>query len=64
MPSPPRDFQRRVKAEFAQHAKEETEHMNQVAERINQLGGKPISIPQAWRRVPRPNMARLTTWSK
>jgi len=25
-----------VKAEFAQHAKEETDHMNQVAERINQ----------------------------
>jgi bacterioferritin len=34
-----------VKAEFAQHAKEETEHMNQVAERINQLGGKPDFNP-------------------
>ena len=34
-----------VKAEFAQHAKEEMEHMNQVAERINQLGGKPDFNP-------------------
>src|ERR1700722_16163489 len=34
-----------VKAEFAQHAKEEQEHMNQVAERINQLGGKPDFNP-------------------
>jgi bacterioferritin len=35
-----------VRAEFAQHAKEETEHMNQVAERINQLGGKPNFNPE------------------
>ncbi len=34
-----------VKAEFAQHAKEETDHMHQVAERINQLGGKPDFNP-------------------
>jgi bacterioferritin len=34
-----------VKAEFAQHAKEEQDHMNQVAERINQLGGKPDFNP-------------------
>src|ERR1700683_919221 len=34
-----------VKAEFAQHAKEEAEHMHQVAERINQLGGKPDFNP-------------------
>jgi len=34
-----------VKAEFAQHAKEETAHMNEVAERINQLGGKPDFNP-------------------
>jgi bacterioferritin len=34
-----------VKAEFAQHAKEETQHMNAVAERINQLGGKPDFNP-------------------
>jgi bacterioferritin len=34
-----------VKAEFAQHAKEEQVHMNQVAERINQLGGKPDFNP-------------------
>jgi bacterioferritin len=35
-----------VKAEFAQHAKEEQEHAMQVAERINQLGGKPDFNPQ------------------
>ena len=34
-----------VKAEFAQHAKEEQEHMSAVAERINQLGGKPDFNP-------------------
>jgi bacterioferritin len=35
-----------VKAEFAQHAKEEREHMMAVAERINQLGGKPNFNPE------------------
>lgn len=35
-----------VKAEFAQHAKEEHEHALQVAERINQLGGKPDMNPE------------------
>src|ERR1700732_3342123 len=34
-----------VRAEFAQHAKEEAEHMHEVAERINQLGGKPDFNP-------------------
>src|SRR5665213_3425665 len=34
-----------VNAEFAQHAKEEQDHKNQVAERINQLGGKPDFNP-------------------
>jgi bacterioferritin len=34
-----------VKAEFAQHAKEEAEHVQAVAERINQLGGKPDFNP-------------------
>src|ERR1700693_2090584 len=34
-----------VKAEFAQHAKEEAGHMSEVAERINQLGGKPDFNP-------------------
>src|SRR3981189_3617363 len=34
-----------VKAEFAQHAKEEAEHMQEGAERINQLGGKPYFNP-------------------
>jgi bacterioferritin len=35
-----------VKDEFAQHAKEEQEHMTIVAERINQLGGKPNFNPE------------------
>jgi bacterioferritin len=35
-----------VKKEFAEHAGEEQEHMNQVAERINQLGGKPNFDPE------------------
>src|SRR6185437_5763682 len=34
-----------VKAEFAQHAKEEQTHMMAVAERINQLGGAPNFDP-------------------
>ncbi len=34
-----------VKSEFAQHAKEEREHMMMVAERINQLGGTPNFNP-------------------
>jgi bacterioferritin len=35
-----------VKEEFATHAREEQEHMNAVAERINQLGGKPNFDPE------------------
>src|ERR1700679_448776 len=35
-----------VKAEFEQHAKEETGHMKEVAERINQLGGMPNFSPE------------------
>ncbi len=34
-----------VKAEFAEHAREENEHVGMVAERINQLGGKPDFNP-------------------
>lgn len=34
-----------VKEEFAEHAKEEQQHMLEVAERINQLGGKPNFNP-------------------
>jgi bacterioferritin len=34
-----------VKAEFAEHAKEEQEHMMAVAERISQLGGTPNFNP-------------------
>ncbi len=35
-----------VKKEFAEHAREEQEHMIWVAERINQLGGKPNLNPE------------------
>jgi len=35
-----------VKAEFAQHAKEEQAHMMAVAERIDQLGGSPNFNPE------------------
>ena len=35
-----------VKKEFAEHAAEEQEHMMMVAERINQLGGKPDFNPE------------------
>jgi len=35
-----------VKAEFAEHAKEEQAHMMAVAERINQLGGSPNFNPE------------------
>ena len=34
-----------VKEEFAQHAKEEEQHLDWIAERINQLGGKPNMNP-------------------
>jgi bacterioferritin len=35
-----------VKDEFAQHAKEERQHMEMVAERIDQLGGEPNFDPE------------------
>src|SRR5262245_44101190 len=35
-----------VKEEFAQHAKEEEEHLDLLSERINQLGGKPNLNPE------------------
>jgi bacterioferritin len=35
-----------VRKEFAEHAEEEREHMTAVAERINQLGGKPNFNPE------------------
>ncbi len=35
-----------VKEEFAEHAREEQEHAMAVAERINQLGGKPNFNPE------------------
>src|SRR6202161_3117744 len=35
-----------VKEEFAQHAKEEEQHLDLLCERINQLGGKPKMNPE------------------
>jgi bacterioferritin len=35
-----------VKEEFSQHAKDEQEHAASIAERINQLGGKPNMSPE------------------
>lgn len=35
-----------VKEEFDEHAKEERDHMRRVAERINQLGGRPNFNPE------------------
>lgn len=35
-----------VKEEFAQHAREEEEHLDMLCERINQLGGKPQMNPE------------------
>lgn len=35
-----------VRDEFAEHAREEQDHMMQVAERIDQLGGKPNFDPE------------------
>jgi bacterioferritin len=35
-----------IKAEFAEHAKEEQDHMMRVAERIDQLGGTPNFNPE------------------
>jgi bacterioferritin len=41
-----------VKAEFAEHARDEYEHMEKLANRINQLGGTPNFDPEG-----------LQTWS-
>src|SRR5262245_36845224 len=35
-----------VREQFAEHAKEEQEHMTAIAERINQLGGVPNFNPE------------------
>ncbi len=37
-----------VAAEFAEHAKEELEHADMLADRIVQLGGTPILNPDDW----------------
>ena len=53
-----------VKAEFAEHAKEEHEHAMAVAERINQLGGEPDFNPPAWPPGRRRNIPPALIWSR
>ena len=53
-----------VKAEFAQHAKEEHEHAMAVAERINQLGRQAeFQSRRPAQRAPPRNMPKAPTWS-
>lgn len=40
-----------VEEELKEHAKEEFEHANMLADRIIQLGGKPILNPEEWKKV-------------
>ena len=40
-----------VKGEFEEHAADEYQHMQLIAERINQLGGTPNLNPEAWQRA-------------
>lgn len=40
-----------VAAELAQHATEELKHADMLAERIIQLGGKPVLEPSAWSKL-------------
>ncbi|VTL98288.1 bacterioferritin [Pseudomonas aeruginosa] len=42
-------------AEFLEHANQEMQHADQLAERIMQLGGEPDFNPRGWRSVPTPN---------
>src|SRR5579884_2301717 len=46
MRSPQPESSDSVREEFDEHAREEQEHMRQVAERINQLGGIPNLNPE------------------
>src|SRR5262245_11605901 len=52
-----------VKQEFAQHAKEEEEHLDLLAERINQLGGKPDLNRTGSAHGPPRSTSRARTWS-
>jgi bacterioferritin len=51
-----------VRSEFAQHAKEEHEHALAVAERINQLGGKPNFNPSDYLLGLRRSILTAATW--
>lgn len=50
-----------VMGEFADHAREEREHMNTVATRINRLGGKPNFNPEGLPRILPLGMPRAET---
>ena len=52
-----------VKAEFAQHAKEEEEHLDLLAERIKQLGGRPNLNPEGVRSRAASEYVKARTWS-
>ncbi len=52
-----------VKAEFLQHANEEQQHADWVAERITQLGGEPDFSPSTWRADRIRSTSRARRWS-
>ena len=52
-----------VKAEFLQHANEEQQHADWVAERITQLGGEPDFNPQHSQNDQPRSMPRASRWS-
>jgi bacterioferritin len=62
IPSRPRHLQRKRQEEFAVHAKEEHEHACMVAERINQLGGKPNFNPDGLHTARPHNMSKAKIW--
>ena len=44
-------FKKNIEEEFLEHAKEELEHANMLANRILQLGGTPIINPDDWSKL-------------
>lgn len=50
--------------EFSEHAKEEQEHADKIAERITQLEGEPDFNPQGLSTETTPSMWRAPHWSK
>ena len=53
-----------VRAEFLEHGQQEQEHADRIAQRINQLGGRPEMNPAGLTAQQRLcSTARATTWS-